>query len=543
MTKVTGGEAIVHSLLQHGIDTLFALPGVQNDYLFNALYDAGDKINVIHPRHEQGAAYMALGAALSTGNIGAYNVVPGPGLLNTFGALCTAYSLNAPVLCLTGQIVSSRIGRGLGELHEIPDQYGMMQSLTKWSSHISSPIDAPQAISQAVKELNSGRPRPVGLECPLDVLTRTAEVDLRPIEYEERRPLIDQDAIDAAAAILGKAKHPMIFVGSGAVDAAEDILELAEALQAPVVSSSSGHGIVSSRHPLAMRPPAAYRYWRKTDAVLAIGSRMQRSLSGWGTDDDLQLVRIDIDPQEHLRGKRPDVTLTAYSEDALPVLVEAVRRVNRSRTSIVDELSGLNRKVEADIAYLEPQLSFINAIRESLDDDAIFVSGMTQIGYVSRFAMPIYKPRTFLDPGYQGTLGWSYPTALGAKVANPDKQVLAISGDGGFMFNVQELATAVQHKINVVALVFNDGAFGNVRRMQKELYEGRFIATELRNPDFVQLAETFGALGLRAHDAAELRQAIERGFANDGPTLIEIPVEEMPSPSPVAWILPKVRGK
>ena len=543
MTKVTGGEAIVDSLIQHGIDTLFALPGVQNDYLFNALFDAKDRIKVIHPRHEQGAAYMALGAALSTGEIGAYCVVPGPGLLNTFAALCTAYSLNARVLCLSGQILSSRIGRGLGELHEIPQQFPMMQSLTKWSSHIASPWQVPEAVSQAVSELRSGRPRPVGLECPLDVLAAQAVVDLRPVHNEQRRPLVDTDAVDAAAAILGKAKHPMIFVGSGAIDASEGVVELAQALQAPVVSTGSGHGIVDSRHPLAMRLPAAYRYWRKTDAVLAIGSRMQRALIGWGIDNDLKLVRIDIDPEEHLRGERPDVSLCAYSEDVVPALIESLHKHNRNRASIDEELSTLNQTVQSDIAYLEPQLSFVNAIRDAVDDDAIIVNGMTQVGYVSRFAMPVYKPRTFFDPGYQGTLGWSYPTALGAKVANPKKQVLSISGDGGFMFNVQELASAVQHNINVVALVFNDGAFGNVRRMQKELYDQRLIATALHNPDFVRLAETFGVQGLRANDPRELSQAIERGFASNSPTLIEIPVGEMPNPARVAWSLPRLRGR
>ena len=542
MAKVTGGQAIVKSLLSHNINTIFALPGVQNDFFFNALFDEGDKVKVIHTRHEQGAAYMALGSAMSTGEVAAYSVVPGPGLLNSFAALATAYSLNARVFCLTGQILSSRIGRGLGELHEIPDQFGMLQSLTKWATRVSSPTEAPEAISQAMKELYSGRPRPVGLECPLDVLPATAEVDLRKVEHEIRWPPVDTDAIDQAAQILGKAKHPVIFVGSGAIDAADAVLELAETLQAPVVSNTSGHGIVSSRHCLGMRQQAAQIYWKKTDAVLAIGSRMQRTLSSLGTDDEMKLIRIDIDPEEHIRGQRPDVSLTARSEDALPVLIESLQKYNRIRPSIQDDIETINQTVRSQIAYLEPQLSFVNAIREELDDDAIVVNGVTQIGYVSKFAMPVYQPRTMLDSGYQGTLGWNYPTALGAKVANPDKQVVAISGDGGFMFNVQEIATAVQHNINVVALVFNDSAYGNVRRMQKELHGNRLIATDLQNPDFVKLAEAYGAQGLRAHTPKELRQALRTGLETDAPTLIEIPVEEMPSPSKVAWRVPRVRG-
>lgn len=548
MAKVTGGEAIVKSLLQHDVSTLFALPGVQNDYFFNALYDAnadasGKKIRVIHPRHEQGAAYMALGYALSTGDVGAYSVVPGPGLLNTFSALATAYSLNARVLCLTGQIASTRIGQGLGELHEIPDQYGMLQSLTKWATRINAPSEAPEAISQAFKELYSGRPRPVGIECPPDVLAKSAEVDLRPIEHEERWPLVDTDAVEKAAEILAKAKHPMIFVGSGAVDSAETVRQLAEALQAPVVANASGHGIVSSHSYLSMRQLSAYQYWAKTDAVLAIGSRMQRTLNGWGTDENLQFIRIDIDPAEHVRGHRPDVSIMARSEDTLPVLIEALRKYNYKRDSIEADVRELNAESAKRMAHLEPQLSYVNAIREVLDDDGIYVTDMTQIGYVSRFAMPYYQPRTGLDAGYQGTLGWGFAAALGAKVANPDKQVLSVSGDGGFMFNVQELATAVQHKINAVSVVFNDRAYGNVRRMQKEYYDERFIATDLDNPDFMKLADAFGALGLQAHNADELRVAIQRGFEADVPTLIEVPCGEMPNPANVAWMTPKVRGK
>jgi acetolactate synthase-1/2/3 large subunit len=374
------------------------------------------------------------------------------------------------------------------------------------------------------------------------VLAASSEVDLRPVKYEERRPPVDPDALEQAAKILGQAKHPMIFVGSGAIEAADAILELAEARRAPVGSSASGHGIISSRHYLSMRQQAAHAYWAKSDAVLAIGSRMQRILSGWGTDDQMQFIRIDVDPDEHRRGTRPDVSLVAYSEDVLPQLINATGKHNRARASIQDELKALNNEVASKIAYLEPQLSYIRAIRDELDDDGIFVGDMTQVGYVSRFAMPIYRPRTYLEPGYQGTLGWSLPTSIGAKVANPDKQVISVSGDGGFMFNVQELATAVQHSINIVSIVFDDGAYGNVRRMQKELHGERFIATELQNPNFIQLADSFGALGLRAENPAELRRAIRRGFDADRPTIIEVPVEEMPNPSRIAWRVPRVRG-
>lgn len=540
MSKVTGGEAIVKSLLTHEVNTLFALPGVQNDYLFNALYDAGDQIRVIHTRHEQGAAYMALGYALSTGKVGAYCVVPGVGLLNTTAALATAYSTNAKVLCLTGQIASTQIGRGFGMLHEIPDQLGILQSLTKWATRINSPAEAPALVAEAFRQLHTGRPRPVGLECPPDVLSAKTAVDLTPIQPELRRPPVDSDAIDQAAKLLGQAKNPLIFVGSGAIDAREEVLQLAEALQAPVISNRSAHGVVSSRHYLSLRMPAAHTLWAKADVVLAVGARMQQPLLSWGYDSDLKVIRIDIDPTEQQRIAPPTVSLVADSKDALQALMPAVAKYNKVRPSAKEDLEALKVEVDGRMAALEPQMTYIKIIRDELPDDGFFVEEMTQVGYISRFALPVYEPRTFITTGYQGTLGWGFATALGVKVAHPDKPVLSINGDGGFMFTVQELATAVQHQIGTVSLVFNDGAYGNVKRMQQQNYGNRVIASDLRNPDFVKMAEAFGAQGILAKTPDEVRQAIRQGFATKGPTVIEVPVGEMPSPWSVSF-LPRVR--
>ncbi len=540
MTKATGGEAIVQSLIAHGVDTLFALPGVQNDHFFNALYDAGDKIRVIHTRHEQGAAYMALGYALASDKVGVYSVVPGVGLLNTTAALATAYSTNAKVLCLTGQIASTSIGRGFGLLHEIPDQLGILQSLTKWATRINSPAEAPALVAEAFRQLHSGRPRPVGLECPPDVLAATGAVDLTPIELVLRHPPVDLEAVEQAAKLLAGAKNPLIFVGTGALGTGEAVQQLAELLQAPVVSHRTAHGLLDSRHPLSLRMPAAHVLWETADVVLAVGTRLQVPLQNWGYDNDLKVIRIDIDPTEHQRIAAPAVSLVARSEDALPPLIAAIEKQVGVRASRQAEMEALKAEVDERIKYLEPQMGFLSAIRDELPEDGFFVEEMTQVGYISRFALPMYKPRTFISTGYQGTLGWGFATALGVKVANPAKPVLSISGDGGFMFTVQELATAVQHGIGTVSIVFNDGAYGNVQRMQKQNYGNRVIATDLQNPDFVKLAEAFGAQGIRARTPDELRQALRQGFAAAGPTIIDVPVGEMPSPWSV-YFLPRNR--
>lgn len=539
MTKLTGGEAIVQALIAHGVNTIFALPGVQNDHLFNALYDTREQIRVIHTRHEQGAGYMALGYAQSTGKVGVYSVVPGPGLLNTTAALATAYATNAKVLCLTGQIASTSIGKGYGLLHEIPDQLGLLRGLTKWAARIQSPAEAPGLVAEAFKQLHSGRPRPVCLEVAPDVLAARTAVNLTPPLAVEAPP-VDLDLVEAAAKLLAEAKEPLIFVGSGASEAGEAVRELAETLQAPVVSNRSGHGILSSRHPLSLRMPVAHELWDKTDVVLAVGARMQWPLQTWGYDKKLKIIHIDIDPTEHNRIAPAAINIIARSEDVLPHLVNSVSKSIGVRPSRQEELEALKAEVEERYNAIEPQISFLRAIRAELPDDGFFVEEMTQVSYISRFALPVYEPRTFITCGYQGTLGWGFATALGVKVAHPDKPVLSINGDGGFLFTVQELATAVQHKINTVTLVFNDGAYGNVQRMQKLNYGNRVIASDLQNPDFVKLAEAFGAQGLRVHTPAELRQALRRGFESDVPTLIEIPVGEMPSPWP--WVyLPRVR--
>ena len=529
-TTKTGGEALVQGLLSYGIDTIFGLPGVQNDHFYNAVYDAGDSIRHIHARHEQGAAYMALGYAQASGKTGVYVVVPGPGFLNTTAALSTAYALNAPVLCLTGQIHSDQLGRGYGMLHEIPDQLGILRSLTKWARRVESPAELPSLLAMALSEMHSDRPRPVGLEVPMDVLAAKSEFDDLTIPLNIRRPALDNCAIDEASRLLAKARNPIILLGGGAKHAGDEIRALAEALQAPVLASGSGRGILSDRHPLSHTFGPGIRLWEQADVAIAIGTRLTKPLIEWKNPDHLKLIRVDIAPQDMSLLTPAAVTIAADCKDALQALLPILAQHNPPRPSRTAEMLELNQEMEELYELFQPQLDFIRAIRDALPEDGIFVEEITQVGYTSRVLLPVYQPRTFIASGYQGSLGWGFPTALGAKVAFPDKAVISITGDGGFLFCANELATAVQYGINTVTVVFNDGAFGNVRRMQKELYEGRIISTDLVNPDFVALAESYGAAGLRVHSADSLRDALTESFEADVPVLIEVPVGEMPGP-------------
>ena len=517
MPRMTGGEAVVQALVAQGVDTLFVLPGVQNDPLFSALYDAAKPLRVIVTRHEQAAGYMAYGYAAATGRPGAYCVVPGPGFLNTTAALATAYACNAPVLCLSGQVPLGRIGRGFGLLHELPDQLGIMQRLTKWAARIEAPNEAPRLIAEAFEQMRIGRPRPVALEIPMDVLAQEAWLAAEvPRARQIAHPQPDPEATLRAAELLNGAARPMIFVGGGAQGASAQVRALAERLGAPVVAGWMGRGVMDDRSPLSVSLTMAHRLWPDVDVALAVGSRFQRVQTDWGLDDDLKVIRIDLDPVEITRHARPDVALLADAGEALDALLSLVRaddrRAWRERvTSIREEIGALYRR------ELAPQVAFLDAIRSALPEDGIVVEDLTQVGYVARIAFPVHGPRQYITSGYQGTLGHAFASALGAKVARPDRAVVALAGDGGFMYNVQELATAAQHGINVVAIVFNDGAYGNVKRMQRELYGNRVIASDLVNPDFVRLADSFGVFARRATDPEGLQDALEQALAQDAP--------------------------
>jgi acetolactate synthase-1/2/3 large subunit len=469
--------------------------------------------------------------------------VPGPGFLNTGAALSTAYAGGAPVLAIVGQIATANIGRGIGVLHEIPDQLAIIRGLTKWAARIEYPTQMEHYVDEAFRQLQTGRVRPVGLEIPSDVLALETEIPLNGKAPAPAPQAADPQLIEKAAALLGKAERPLIMVGSGANDAGPELLAIAEMLQAPVAAVASGKGIVSDRHYLAQVAPAAYQLWAKADVVLAIGTRLQRPLSMWGTDDTMKIIRVDLDPSEMGRVYPPAVAIHADAKAATAALLEALPKYNKKRESREAELSALKESVRQQVAAtVQPQYDFLQAIRAELPDEGILVDEVTQVGYASNYGYPVYKPRTTVSSGYQGTLGFGFATALGVKVAHPDTPVVSISGDGGFMYNVQELSTAVLHNIALVTVVFTDGAFGNVLRMQRENYGGKVIASKLHNPDFVKLAENFGAVGVRAHGPEELRVAIREGLTRDGPTLIEVPVGEMADPWKL-FFFPRARGK
>ncbi len=539
---MTAGEAIVAALEANGVRTIFGLPGVQMYPLFDALYRRKQTIRTVASRHEQGCAYMAYGYAQSTGQPGIFTVVPGPGILNAGAALNTAWAANAPVLCITGEVATPFIGKRRGHLHEMPHQLATLRSFVKWAQRIQRPADVPAVINEAFRQMLTGRRGPVAVEIAWDVLASSEPVpDARPAEYDPPSPP-DATAIAAAAKLLASANRPMIMVGSGAQHASSEVQALAGALDAPVTSFRGGRGIVSEDHPLGLSNYAASRMWPQVDVLLGIGSRLELPYMRWTknymqynpmAEAPPQLIRIDIDPEEMQRLK-PHVGVVGDSALATKSLLEAMQPVKS--TAQQQAIANAKNLATKAIQKIQPMVSYLEVIRQVLPRDGFFVREVNQIGFASWYAFPVYEPRTYVTEAFSGTLGYGFPTALGVKVANPDKAVICCSSDGGFMFSPQELASAVQEKINLVTLVFNNNAFGNVLRDQQLAFDNRIMCAELHNPDFVKLAESFGVEAHRVHSPAELRPVLHNSFSAAGPVLIEVPISRGSEVSPWEFV-------
>ena len=535
--ELTGAEAIVEGLLAHDIDTVFALPGVQIYGLIDALAKNRDRIRTIGARHEQASAYMAFGYARASGKPGVFAVVPGPGILNASAALLTANSCNARVLGLTGDIPSQMRGRERGALHELRDQLAILRSITKWAGQIEHPSQAALLVARAFQEMSSGRQGATALQAAWDYFTTAAGVG-PPVKLPLfPAPALDLDAIDEAAKLIGASRAPMLFVGSGALHASAEVTALAEMIGAPAVSFRGGRGVVSNDHPLGLTIAAAQRLWPKTDVAIVIGSRFELLDIRWRhRPAGLKIIRIDIDPAE-LRRLPAAVGIVGDAAAAARALAAALTRQGTPKRRD-DQIATAKEEAAVAIRSVQPQVDYLGVIRDVLPRDGFFVEEISQIGFSAMFGFPVYEPRTFVTSGYQGTLGFGFPTALGVKVAFPRRPVVSVTGDGGFMFAVQELATAVQYGINLVTLVFNNESYGNVFRDQQQQFGGRLLGSELVNPDFVALAESFGVSASSVSSPQALRPALERAFAADRPVLIEVKVPRGSDGDPWQFIHP-----
>lgn len=537
MAQMTGGQAVVLALQQEGVEVVFGLPGVQIMGIYDAFYGRSD-IRLITVRHEQTTTYMADGYARATGKPGVGLVVPGPGLQNASAALGTAYACSSPVLLLAGQVESSMLGQDRGALHEINDQLDVVRPVTKWCQRVLKVEEIPWAIHEAMRRMLTGRPRPTVVEIPPDVLAATAEVTLSaPEQYGPTPP--DRESVRRAAGLLAAAKKPLIWAGGGVIlaDASQELKALAEALDAPVATTAEGKGAFSEDHPLALgvgyyghgAPALAAP---RADVVLAVGTRLTGQMRGpTALRQPQRLIHLDVDATVIGKNYPAEVSVVGHAKPALRVLLEAVRAQPTPRERWPrQELDEVRRDTEIWVRQQAPlQCEIIQQLQRELSDEAIIVSGITNVGYWSHFALRVRRPRTYFTASYYATLGFEFPTALGVKVAAPDHPVVCLAGDGGFMYALPDLATAVRYGINVVAIVFVDGAFGASKHDQLTRFQRRVIGTDFHNPDFAQVAEAFGVKGIRA-EPDRVGKALGEAIAANRPTVIEVPIPTLAPP-------------
>jgi acetolactate synthase-1/2/3 large subunit len=531
MTERTGGQLLVDALAARGVRTIFGIPGVQLDAATDALYAASDRVGFVCARNEQATTYMADGYARSTGSPGVAMVVPGPGVLNALAGLATAYSTNSRVLLLAGQIDSRLIGSGYGALHEIPDQAGILSRLTKWTGTARRAADVPALVARAFAELSGGRPRPVALELPPDVLASTASALGSEPGLAAPALLRPQQAdVEEVARLLLAAERPLIYAGGGvlAAGASAALTDLAETLEAPVVVSENARGAIDARHRLAFDGLALRAFRADADLVLAAGSRFLTTFGSQLNVGQARLVLLNADEADLGEPRSPDLTMHADANLGLRALAAAVG--NPRRPCRANEFERVRKWLDDCLADIAPQREYLAAIRSALPEDGVFVSEFTQVGYAASACFPVYHPRGYIGPGYQGTLGYGFATALGAKAADRSRAVISVTGDGGFSWTMPELSTARRYGLGVVTVLFNDGHFGNVRRIQKNRYGARYFASDLTNPDYGQLAGAFGIAFARAADPGTLAGVLRDAVVANEPVLVEVPVGEFPSP-------------
>ena len=547
MTDLTGqalttGEAIVETLIANGTDTVFNLPGAQiyalNDAKAKAERDG--RLRVFGGRHEQTPAYMALGYAKATGRTGVFSVVPGPGILNASAAMLTAFGTNTPVLALTGDVTTHFKNRERGQLHEVTRQIEMVAPYTKAALHVEQPVDAPAMVAQGLRIAVSGRQGPVMVQAPWDVLAQRADYHPAAPVQPDPGPRVDSGAVAASAAVIRAARRPVIAVGSGALEAGPEVLALARHLNAPVIPFRGGRGVVDSRDPLGFNCAEGLELWQGVDCAIIIGSRFELMDLRWRhRPKGLKLVRIDIDPAE-VRRLRCDANITGQAADGAVALLAELRGQPLASEWTDAQLAEARLAAGAKIRAITPQIQYLDALRAAMPEDSYLVEEISQVGFASIFGYPVYAPRQFVTAGYQGTLGFGFPTALGVKAAHPGKPVVSITGDGGFLFAGQELVTAVQYGLNLITVIFNNNAFGNVRRDQQNLFQGRFLGSELVNPDFVAFAQSCGVAAERVAAPEALRAAIDRALAADAPYVIEVTVPRGSETSPWSLLHPQL---
>ncbi|UCD58065.1 MAG: thiamine pyrophosphate-binding protein [Candidatus Hydrogenedentota bacterium] len=529
MESLKGGHALVKALRAHGVEYVFGIPGSHILSIYDGLIEESD-IKPVLARHEQGAAFMADGYARVSRKPGVVLVTAGPGVLNAMTGMLEAYHSSSPVMLIGGEVDIEHLGREWGALHELKNQIGILESVTKWRRCITDPSGIPAAVHEAFHQLYSGCPKPVALSIPYDVLDSDAEFEIWGEVREMERVEADEEVISHVVDILIEASAPAILAGWGAAwsDGGDEIRKLSEILECPIITTERGKGVVSDDHPNVLGSILSggpvLGVLGKADSILALGTRFDEATTfqwRFRMRDGCSLIHIDINRNEI--GKIYPVKL-GLSKDVRTVLRQILKEI-RSRI-VATGSSRLKEFERAKKGAREKQkdtkgLRYVDAMANCLPEDAIVVSDTTIASAWTGRYLPMHRPCSYLGPDGSTTMGFALPAAVGAKLASPERPVVAVCGDGGFMFTAPELATAVQHGVKVIVVVFNDGGYGWIRFMQ-DMYFGRRIQSDLVNPDFTRFAESFGVEGVRVDSPGGLLSALSSALGSDSMVLIEV---------------------
>lgn len=535
MARMTGGQAVIESLMAQGVDTAFGIISVHMMSVYDALYDVQDRFRFISARHEQAAAYEADGYARATGKPGVCFTSTGPGAANTLGALGEAWSASSPVLQVTSNVDLALVDKGLGFLHEPYKQRQMFDSVTRWNAMARTHQEISQTILDAFNRFQTERPGPIEIEAPTDILHSTADVEVLG-RRQQAKPAGDPEAIERAAKLLAGSKRVVIWVGGGVVsaEATAQLKAVAERLGAVVVTTYGGKGAFPADHPQyagvtwggrgPYGPNPIQAYLPTADAALIVGSRMPYHMTRMvGIELPDNIVQIDIDGAELGKNYPVKVGVEGDAAVVLEQLSAALPDSAGNDGAGAQEAAGLRQQLREAFGAKQPnEQRTLDALRRVIPREAIVVCDATLPAYSAVQAFPAYEPRTYIGPHGWADIGFGFPAALGASVGRPDVPVVLFSGDGGFQLNLQELGTAAQYKIPLTAIVWNNSSWGVLKGQQDLLYDARYMASDLVNPDFVRLAESYGLAASRVADLAELEKAVDASIAQGGFNLIEV---------------------
>jgi acetolactate synthase-1/2/3 large subunit len=524
---LTGGELVVKTLADAGVDVVFGVISIHNIPIYDAMQRLGG-IRPVQVRHEQAALLMADGYARATGRLGVALTSTGPGAGNAMGAMIEAYTAGSPILHITGQIETRHLGKEKGFIHEMKDQLAMLGASSKWVGHPMSTAEIPSMLSAAIRNALTGRRRPVAVEIPIDLQYFAAEAPApTPTDIATVAP--GRTDLAAAAKLIESAQRPIIWAGGGviAADAAVELTKLAERIEAGVITSICGRGAMPEDHPLCLGPLALEQEVREllesADLLLAVGTRFQGpNTRDWRLKIPPTLVHIDVDPAEIGRNYSATIGLAGDAKMILTALLAAIEggAVSADWGARIRQVRQAAR--DAVRARLGPYERIMDDLRAGVTRDAIIVKDATIPAYAwGNRILEVYEPRTSIH-STSAAIGPGLPLALGAACGLANRQVVLIAGDGGFVLNIAELGTAAQEHLKVLMLVFNDGGYGILRLIQDQEFAGRRTAVDIKEPDFVKLSEAYGIPGERVDKAEAFAPALSRALAAGGPALIEI---------------------